>query len=146
MRIFLKFLKWAGVTLGVLLALFIGINAFDEKLDPGTAAVLNAQPTVKAEDNAYFYWEGMYTAASNDPSEIGKKCVFAQIKISQSVLSDPNSVPECHEQNEFKPIDGKLIACDWRQKPCLKQYVEQRPTIDKLAGGARPRYSLDCAA
>ena len=137
MKIFLKFLKWVGITLGVLLALFIGINAFDEKLDPGAAAVLNAQPTVKAEDNAYFYWEGMYTAASNDPSEIGKKCVFAQIKASQSVLSDPNSVPECHEQNEFKPINGKLIACDWRQKPCLKQYVEQRPTIDKLAAQNR---------
>lgn len=126
-----------GITLGVLLALFIGINAFDEKLDPGAAAILNAQPKVRAEDNAYFYWEGMYTAASNDPGEIGKKCVFAQIKASQSALSDPNSVPECHEQNEFNPIDGKLIACDWRQKPCLKQYGEQRPTIDKLAAQNR---------
>lgn len=139
MQIFLEFLKWAGITLGVLLALFIGINAFDEKLDPDAAAILNAQPKVKADDNAYFYWEGMYTAASNNPIEVGKKCVLAQIKIAEAgtLLGSPNSAPECHEQNEFKPIDGKLIACDWRQKPCLKQYIEQRPTIDKLAAQNR---------
>ncbi|MDP1680994.1 MAG: hypothetical protein Q8L39_04380, partial [Burkholderiales bacterium] len=135
----LKFLKWMGITLGVLLVLFIGINAFDETLDPGAAAILSAQPKVKAEDNAYFYWEGMYTAASNDPSEVGKKCVFAQQKIVQSgtLVSDPNTVPECHEQNELKPIDGKLIACEWRKKPCLNQYIEQRAMIESLAAQNR---------
>ena len=55
MKRFLKFLKWAGITLGTLIVLFIGINAFDETLDPGAASILNAQPTVKAEENAYFY-------------------------------------------------------------------------------------------
>ena len=134
MQIFLKFLKWAGITLGVLLALFIGINAFDEKLDPGAATILNAQPKVKAEDNAYFYWAGMYTAASNNPIEVGKKCVLAQIKIAEAgtLLGSPNSAPECHEQNELKPLNGKLIACDWRQKPCLEQYFAQHATIDIL--------------
>ena len=135
MKIFLKFLKWASITLGVLLALFIGINAFDEKLDPGATAILNAQPKVKAEENAYFYWAGMYTAASNNPSEAGKKCVLAQIKIAGSgtLLISPNSAPECHEQNELKPLNGKLITCEWRKTPCLQQYFEQRATIKNLS-------------
>jgi len=135
MRIFLKFLKWAGITLGVLLALFIGINAFDEKLDPGAAAILNAQPKVKAEDNAYFYWAGMYTAASNSPSEAGEKCVLAQLKIAQAgtLISDLDHIPECREQNALKTAEDQSIACDWRQKPCLKQYFEQYATIENLA-------------
>lgn len=139
MRFFLKFLKWTGISLGVLLALFVGINAFDEALDPGAIVVLNAPPKVKADDNACFYWAGMYTAASNNPSKVGKKCVLAQQKIAQSstFVSDLASIPECREQNELKPINVKLIACEWREKPCLKQYFEQRATIDNLAAQNR---------
>ena len=124
-----------GITLGVLLALFIGINAFDEKLDPGAAAILNAQPKMRAEDNAYFYLEGMYTAASNSPSEAGKKCVLAQLKIARTstLISDLNNIPECREQNALKTAADQSIACDWRQKSCLKQYFEQRVTIKNLA-------------
>lgn len=135
MRIFLKFLKWLGITLGVLLALFIGINAFDEKLDPGAAAILNAQPKVKAEDNAYFYWAGMYTVASNSPSEAGRNCVLAQLKVAQAgtLINDLDHIPECREQNALKTIDDQSIACDWRQKSCLKQYFEQHATIENLA-------------
>jgi hypothetical protein len=119
MKIFLKFVKWASITLAVLLALFIGINAFDEKLDPDAAAILNAQSNVKADENAYFYWAGMYT----------------QIKIAGSgtLLISPNSAPECHEQNELKPLNGKLMACEWRKTPCLQQYFEQRATIKNLS-------------
>ena len=83
--------------LGVLLALFIGINAFDETLDPGAAAILNAQPKVKAEDNAYFYLAGMYTSTANNPSEAGRKCVAAQLKVAQAgtLLSSTDSLAEC---------------------------------------------------
>ena len=42
--------------LSVPLVIFLGINAFDEPLDPGALAILNSQSKVKPEDNAYLYW------------------------------------------------------------------------------------------
>ena len=124
MKRFLKFLKWAGITLGTLIVLFIGINAFDETLDPGAAAILNAQPKVKAEENAYFYLAGMYTAAANNPSEVGRKCVAAQLKIAQAgtLLSDLDSVAECRGHDSLKSLEDVSLACDWRQQSCFKQF------------------------
>ena len=135
MKRFLKFLKWAGITLGTLIVLFIGINAFDETLDPGAAAILNAQPKVKAEENAYFYLAGMYTAAANNPSEVGRKCVAAQLKIAQAgtLLSDFDSVAECRGHDSLKSLEDVSLACDWRQQSCLKQFFAQRAAIAHLA-------------
>lgn len=135
MKRFLKFLKWTGITLGTLLVLFIAINAFDETLEPGAAAILNAQPKVKVDDNAYLYLAGMYTETVNNPSEIGKKCSDAQLQIAQAVsmLNDPENIAECPEQNVLKLVGDQSIACDARQKLCLKQYFEKRAVIDQLA-------------
>lgn len=135
MRIFFSFLKWAGITLGLLVAIFIGINLFDDQLEPGAAAILNAQPKVKPGENAYFYWAGAYTAPSKNPLEVGKKCVTAQFEGAQSGASpsDLEGIPECREQNILRPVEDQSITCEWRKKPCLKQYFEQRATIDRLA-------------
>ena len=134
MKRFLKFLKWAGVTLALLLVLFLGINSFDETLDPGALALLNSQSKVKAEENAYFYWTGMRTAPSNNPSEVGQKCLLAQIKIIKSgaVLSDPQSIPECQEARPLSLVEDVSIACEWRKQPCLEHYFERRKEIDSL--------------
>lgn len=135
MRIFLAFLKWTGIALGLFVAIFIGINLFDDQLDPGAAAILNAPPKVKPGENAYFYWAGAYTAPSENPLEVGQKCVTAQFKGAQSgaAPSDLQSIPECREQNILRPVEDQSITCEWRKKPCLKQYFEQRATIDRLA-------------
>ena len=135
MKHFLKFLKWSGVTLALLLAIFLGINGFDEALDPGALAILNSQSKVKAEDNAYFYWMGIRTAPPKNPSEFGQKCLLAQIKTIKSgaVLSDPQSIPECREQNPLNFVEDKSVACEWRKQPCLEQYFERRKTIDGLS-------------
>ena len=135
MKRFLKFLKWAGITLGTLIVLFIGINAFDETLDPGAASILNAQPKVKAEENAYFYLAGMYTAAANNPSEVGRKCVAAELKIAKTgtLLSDFDSVAECRGHDSLKSLEDVSLACDWRQQSCLKQFFAQRAAIAHLA-------------
>jgi len=131
---FLKFLKWTGVTLGVLLAIFLGINAFDEPLDPGALVILNSQSKVKPEDNAYLYWAGMRTAPPNNPSEVGQKCLLAQIKIIKSgvTVSHRQNIPECQEQDALNLVEDTSIACKWREQPCLEKHFEQRKTIDSL--------------
>lgn len=138
MRISLKFFKWVGISLVVLLALFIGINAFDETLDPGAAAIWNAKSKIKPEDNAYFYWSGMRTAISNNPGEVGRQCVSAQLKAAAAAVeaaaefSGLDNIPECREQNVLKVLEDKNITCEWRKRPCLNQYFEQRAAIDRL--------------
>ncbi len=132
---FLKFLKWTGIVLGILLVLFIGINAFDETLDPDAAAILNASPKVKPEDNAYFYLAGIYTAESNNPSEVGRKCVLDQLKVAQTgkVVNDTEDIPACREQNALRAAEDSFFACEWRKKLCLQEYYSQRASIEKIA-------------
>lgn len=135
----LKTLRWIGFTLAILLAIFISINLFDEKLDPHAEAILNTRSTVKPADNAYFYWERIFTSPMRNPSEAGEKCVLAQREsaISEPFFVKPEALPECVEPEELKPLNDRSIVCDWRKKACLAQYFSQRAIIDQLAANHR---------
>ena len=139
MKRFLKFLKWAGITLGTLLVLFIAINAFDETLDPGAAAILNAQPKVKAEENAYFYLVGLYAPPESEPVEFGRACVARLIDISKShektmaLYASGNT--GCTDQEIWQAgPDISAIACHRQQASCFSHYLKQGAAIKQLAG------------
>lgn len=138
MRIFLKFLKWISITLGLLLALFIGINAFDETLDPGAAAILNAPPKVRAEDNAYFYVVGLRAPMNRAPSEFGQQCVSRLTAISKSrketIALFRSGKTGCSSQEktlEWK--DVSTIACEQQKEGCFSHYQKQGEAIKRLA-------------
>lgn len=134
MRRLSKFLKWAGISLGALLALFVAINIFDEALEPGAAMILSATTKLKAEDNGYFYLAGMYASAPNNPGEIGERCVTAQIRIAQTgvLLSGQKEVPECSGNDSFPSNADSTLACDPRQQSCMKYYSANRGLIGEF--------------
>ena len=134
MKRFLKFFKWTGITLGVLVALFIGIYAFDETLDPGAAAIINAQPKIKAEDNAYFFLVGLRAPADRDPGEFGRECVARLMKVSKNfeetkALHASGSVGCSREAK----LDISKISCGSSQASCFSNYLKHSSAFKQLA-------------
>lgn len=138
MRMILKFLKWAGITLGVLFAIYLGINAFDETLDPGAAAIINAQAKIKPEENAYFFVVGLRAPFDRAPGEYGQECVARLIKISQNyeemIALFSSGKTGCNEHKDALVWEGlSTISCKRQQESCLLHYQKQSPEIMRLA-------------
>lgn len=135
MRIVLKFLKWTGITLGVLFALYLGINAFDETLDPGAAAIINSQAKIKPEENAYFFAVGLRAPLDRAPGEFGQECVARLIKISSSekeMVSSGKTGCDIHE-SALVWQGSSTISCGRQQAPCLAHFQKQNAEIKLLA-------------
>ena len=138
MKIVLKFLKWTGITLGLIVVLFVSINAFDEVLDPGAAAILNAQSTVKPEDNAYFFLVGLGAPLDRDPGEFGLECitrlanVAKNYKETMALITRGNTGCTSHEVAlTWQEISD--IHCRSQQEGCLIRNQKQSATIMLLA-------------
>lgn len=138
MKIFLKFLKWTGITLGLIVVLFVSINAFDEVLDPGAAAILNAQSTVKPEDNAYFFLVGLGAPLDRDPGKFGLECVTRLANVAKShketmvLITRGNTGCTNHEIGlTWQEISD--IHCRSQQEGCLSRNQKQSATIMLLA-------------
>jgi len=133
-----KFLKWTGITLGVLLALFIGINAFDEALDPGAAAILNAQAKSKPEENAYFFAVGLRAPLDRAPGDFGQECVARLVNISKSynetVALFSSGKSGCDKHKNALAWQGlTAISCGRQQASCLSHYQKKNAEIKRLA-------------
>lgn len=138
MRKVLKFLKWTGITLGVLLALFVGINAFDETLDPGAAAILNAQATIKPEENAYFFVVGLRAPLDRTPGEFGQECVARLISVSKNykemmALISSGNTGCTHQKSWLAGQDISAISCSHQKESCLSYYQKQSDIFKQLA-------------
>ena len=138
MKRFLKFLKWTGISLGVLLALFIGINAFDETLDPGAAAIINAQSKIKPEENAYLSLVGLRAPPDRAPGEFGLECITRLVAASKShketmALFASGKTGCTDEKPWLAGKDISAISCESKQKSCLSHYQEQSAAIKQVA-------------
>ena len=138
MKRVLKFLKWVGISLGALLALFIGINAFDETLDPGAASIINAQSKIKPEENAYLFLVGLRAPPDRAPDEFGQECVTRLVNISKShketvALFASGKTGCTDEKSWLAGKDISAISCESKQKSCLSHYQEQSAAIKQVA-------------
>lgn len=138
MKRFLKFLKWTGITLGTLFVLFIAINAFDETLDPGAAAIINAQPKIKPEENAYLFLVGLRAPPDRAPGEFGQECITRLINISKShketvALFSSGKTGCTDEKPWLAGQDISAISCGRQQVTCLSHYQKQSVAIKQLA-------------
>lgn len=137
MKRFLKFIQWASVAAGMILASFLGINAFDEALEPGALAIIHAQPRVKPEKNAYFYLIGLTAPQDRAPSEFGQQCVASLSEISKNrdatVAWLTSSDRDCANYEDTLRRKGSSIACEQQQEPCLAHYQKQNAAIKLLA-------------
>lgn len=138
MRRVLKFLKWTGITIGTLLVLFIAINAFDETLDPGAAALINAPSKIKPEQNAYFFLIGLRAPPDRDPGEFGHECVTRLIKTSESGKETSalfiSGKTGCTDEKPWLAwADISAISCERQEESCFSHYQKQRTAIKQVA-------------
>jgi len=134
---YLKYIQWASVAAGAILASFLAINAFDEALEPGVLAIIHAQPTVKPEKNAYFYLIGLNAPQDHAPSEFGRQCVARLSEISKNREATmawlTSSDRDCAKYEDTLRRKGSSIACEQQHEFCLSHYQKQNTAIKLLA-------------
>ena len=138
MKRVLNFLKWMGISLGVLLALFIGINAFDETLDPGAAAIINAQTKIKPEENAYLFLVGLRAPPDRAPGEFGQECITRLVNISKShketVALFSSGKTGCTDEKPWLAWqDVSAISCERQKESCFSHYQKKNIAIKQVA-------------
>ena len=134
----LKFLKWTGITLGILLVVFVAINAFDETLDPGAAAIINAQSKIKPEENAYFFLVGLRAPADRAPGEFGLECITRLVVASKShketmALFASGKTGCTDEKPWLAGQDISAISCERQKESCFSHYQKQNIAIKQVA-------------
>ena len=138
MKKLLKFLKWVGIGWLALLIAFLAINAFDEKLDPGAAAILDAKPTIAPKENTYFYLAGLTAPPGQDPTEFGQQCitrflVAAKNKKEMMAILSGGKQSCWGQENTLGSQYTSLKICNRQHKSCFSQIRVQSTAIYGLA-------------
>jgi hypothetical protein len=137
-RRLLAVVKWAAGILVALVALFVGINLFDEDLSPEAKALLIAPPNpYRPEENLYLALLGFDAMEGSSPTEAGEARVAAYEKEVAAALKDPpndiDAFPDkAWQKKQLLQFKGKTDFCQPLGRSCLAGVEIHRREINDL--------------
>lgn len=121
----------------VILLVFVGINLFDEDLNPAAKPVLEIPAmTLAPERNGYLYLAGFGAAPDKNPHAVGKeieRITQAHYRQADSWLTAPKIDEKVAGRGILFPHGALDKICDARKQPCLDRYLAEAAKINELA-------------